>query len=140
MSEKNFLRKGRIWTNGCYDILHVGHVKLFNFARSLGNKLIVGIDSDDRIRKAKGDERPVNSQVDRKEMLLSIRWVDEVVVFDSDEELRSLIKYNDIDTMVVGDDYTDKEVIGSENCKEVMYFKRIAGYSTTNILDRNNGS
>ena len=125
-----------MWTNGCYDILHVGHVRLFDYAKSLGDILIVGIDSDRRVKELKGDGRPINSQEDRKEMLLSNHNVDAVFIFDSSEELRHLVKSNEIDTIVVGDDYRRKKVVGSEHAKEVVFFKKIQGLSTTSIIGR----
>ena len=124
-----------IWTNGCYDILHVGHVKLLKYAKSLGDRLIVGIDSDIRVRDMKGISRPINNQDDRQEMLQSNQYVDEVVIFNSDDELRNLIKIYDIHTMVVGDEYRNKEVIGSENCHTTVYFKKFKGLSSTRILN-----
>lgn len=124
-----------IWTNGCYDILHVGHVKLLKYAKSLGDRLIVGIDSDSRVRDMKGISRPINNQDDRQEMLQSNQYVDEVVIFNSDDELRNLIKIYDIHTMVVGDEYRNKEVIGSENCHTTVYFKKFKGLSSTRILN-----
>ena len=124
-----------MWTNGCYDILHVGHMRLFKYAKSLGHKLIVGIDSDSRVQELKGPNRPINNQDHRKEMLLSNKYIDEVVVFNSSDELRNLIKKNNIDVMVVGKEYENKEVIGAEHCEEVMFFTKIKGLSSTRILD-----
>ena len=124
-----------IWTNGCYDILHVGHVKLLKYAKSLGDRLIVGIDSDSRVIDMKGISRTINNQDDRQEMLQSNQYVDEVVIFNSDDELRNLIKIYDIHTMVVGDEYRNKEVIGSENCHTTVYFKKFKGLSSTRILN-----
>ena len=80
-----------IWTNGCYDILHVGHIALFKYAKSLGGNLIVGIDSDDRVNKLKGNGRPINNQNDRKEMLESIKFIDEVIIFNTKEEMCDLL-------------------------------------------------
>jgi rfaE bifunctional protein nucleotidyltransferase chain/domain len=125
-----------VWTNGCYDILHVGHIRLFEYAKSLGDTLVVGIDSDSRVKELKGEGRPINSQEDRKEMLLSNQNVDAVFIFDSSEELSSLVKSNGIHTMVVGDDYKSRKVIGSEYAKEVVFFEKIQGFSTTNIIGR----
>tara|TARA_R110000824_G_C15191966_1_gene674839 strand:+ start:1148 stop:1546 length:399 start_codon:yes stop_codon:yes gene_type:complete len=122
----------RIWTNGCFDILHVGHMRLLKYARSLGDTLIVGIDSDRRVQQLKGDNRPINSHDIRKEMLLSIRWVDNVIIFDCEKELENLIKKHS-DTMVVGSDYKSKIVVGSKH-SDVVFFDRVEEHSTTNIL------
>ena len=120
-----------IWTNGCFDILHVGHMRLLKYAKSLGSVLVVGIDSDNRVQKLKSG-RPVNSHNFRKEMLMGIRWVDHVVIFDSEQELKNLIKaYANL--IVVGSDYKHKKVIGSEY-SDVVFFDRVDGHSTTNIL------
>jgi len=124
----------RIWTNGCFDVLHLGHIELFRYARSLGKTLTVGIDSDRRIRESKGENRPINNEKSRKKMLLSIRWVDNVVVFDSDQELQSLV-FAHADAMVVGSDYKDKRVIGSEWC-DVIFFDKLENYSTTEIIKK----
>ena len=124
-----------IWVNGCFDILHRGHMELFRYARSLGDRLIVGIDSDYRVKTNKGDNRPFNNEKDRKFMLESIKYIDRVVVFQTSSELRGMISYFRPDIMVVGTDYKDKEVIGSEFTKEVKFFEKLNGYSTTKILE-----
>ena len=124
-----------IWTNGCYDILHLGHIKLFEFAKSLGNKLYVGIDSDHRISLNKGPERPINNQEDRKYVLSSIKFIDSVYVFDSDIALENLLLSNNIDTIVVGDDYMDKPVVGSSLVQNVIFFPRINNLSTSKIYE-----
>ena len=127
-----------VWVNGCFDVLHIGHIELLRYAKNLGDKLIVGIDSDERVKELKGDTRPFNNQFDRTEMLRAIKYVDQVVIFNSEKELiASIDKYN-VHTMVVGDDYKDKEVIGSENAKKVMFFQKLDNYSTTHILDYEN--
>ena len=125
-----------IWVNGCFDVLHRGHIELLKYAKSLGNHLVVGIDADWRIRKAKGQHRPFNSQEDRKFMLESIKHVDKVIVFETDSELRGLIYTFKPDAMVVGSDYKDKKVIGSEYAKSIEFFDRIGDHSTTKILER----
>jgi len=117
--------------NGCFDILHVGHIRMFKFAKEQCDILIVGIDSDERVSKLKGESRPINSQKDRKEVLLSLNCIDNVEIFNTSDELRVLIKVIEPDIMVVGSDYRNKEVIGSENAKRLLFFERIEGYSTT---------
>ena len=125
----------KVWTNGCFDILHRGHLEMFQYAKSLGDYLIVGIDSDEKVKSDKGPERPYNCLDDRKFMLESIKFIDEVVVFNSPEELESLIKLNQPDTMVIGSDWKGKKVVGQQHTKELMFFDRIGSYSTTNILE-----
>ena len=80
------------FVNGCFDVLHVGHVRLFKFAKKLADQLIVAVDSDERIRGSKGLDRPYNNLEDRIEMLSSIRFIDKVLSFDSNESLEKLIK------------------------------------------------
>ena len=131
-----------VWTNGCFDVLHRGHIELFKKCRSLAGPsgvVIVGIDSDERVRKNKGENRPINTSLDRFEMLMSMKYIDTVDVFNSDDELRELIR--DVykpDIMLIGDEYRDKEVIGSEFIKYgAMFFTKIGAYSTTNIVGEN---
>ena len=124
-----------VWTNGCFDILHRGHFEMFKYAKSLGDELIVGIDSDDKVRKDKGPNRPFNGVEDRKFALECIRYIDEVVVFDSRQALKEEIKQLAPDIMVIGSDWKGKEVIGQEYAKELKFFDRIGDYSTTNILE-----
>jgi len=123
----------RVWVNGTFDVLHVGHVSLLQFA-SLCGKVRVGIDTDRRVKELKGDDRPVNNWNDRCLMLKELRSVKEVVGFDSDEELEKQIKTFKPDYCVIGSDYKDKKVIGSQYCKKLVFFDKIDGYSTTKIL------
>ena len=127
---------GSIWTNGCFDVLHRGHIEMLKYASSLGNKLYVGIDSDEKVKKDKGPTRPVNSQQDRKFMLESLSCVDEVVVFNSSQELESCIEKLQPEYLVVGGDWKGKTVVGAIHAQEVQFFDRIEGYSTTGILER----
>ena len=78
-----------IWTNGCFDVLHRGHIELFKYAKSLGDRLVVGIDTDERVKASKGETRPFNNIQDRVEMLQAIKYIDEVRVFDTDVELET---------------------------------------------------
>ena len=126
----------KIWTNGCYDILHIGHIALFEYAKSLGDQLIVGIDSDKRVKKLKGEDRPFNCESDRKKMLESIKYIDKVFIFDSQEQMCNIVRYNSIDAIVVGDEYKGRHVTASNLVKDVIYFPKIKGYSTTSILDQ----
>jgi len=127
--------KNVIWTNGCFDILHRGHFEMLKYAKSLGDYLMVGIDSDEKVKKDKGYHRPFNSQNDRKFALESIRYIDEVVIFDSKEQLESLIEDISPTKMVIGSDWKGKEIVGSKHCTDVCFYDRIGSYSTTKILE-----
>jgi len=122
-----------IFVNGTFDILHPGHVQLLNYARSLGDSLIVAIDSDRRVQELKGKDRPVNSEDDRKCMLENLRSVDSVWLFDSDQELEDICRlYNPV--MVKGSDYRDRAIVGQQYCKEIVFYDRIEPYSTTRAI------
>ena len=123
------------FVNGCFDILHVGHVSLLEFCKSQCDHLVVAIDSDEKVKVSKGKDRPFNNLKDRIVMLKSIRYVDEVRSFGSSEELEDLVEYIRPDIMVVGSDWKGKEVIGSKFAKQLKYFRRLDGYSTTAILE-----
>ena len=126
----------RVWTNGCFDILHRGHVELFEYAKSLGDELIVGIDSDEKVRLDKGEGRPINNLQDRMLMLQSIEFIDKVIPFDSTDELRKTIRWYKPDIMVIGSDWRGKDVIGQEFADKLVFFDRIEGYSTTDIIGK----
>lgn len=119
----------RVFVNGTFDIIHVGHLELLQYAKSLGDFLFVGIDSDLRVKKLKGSSRPVNSEYERYKLLELLKPVDHVVIFNSDEELISLIE--DCDIMVKGSDYKGRPIVGEDVCKQIIFFDRINGYSTT---------
>ena len=123
-----------VWTNGCFDIVHRGHIELFKYAKSLGDKLVVGIDSDKKVKLDKGHDRPINCVEDRKFILESIRHVDKVLIFESRKELENLIKSTKPDIIVIGSDWKNKPVIGQKYTKKLLFFDRIGNYSTTEIL------
>jgi D-beta-D-heptose 7-phosphate kinase/D-beta-D-heptose 1-phosphate adenosyltransferase len=128
----------KIFVNGTFDIIHTGHIKLLNFAKSLGSYLIVAIDSDIRVKCLKGNLRPINNEKERKFLLENLKSVDEVKIFSTDQELISSI--SECDIMVKGSDYINKPIIGQDFCKKLVFFDRIDGYSTTekiqSIIDR----
>ncbi len=125
-----------IFTNGCFDILHHGHVELFKYCKSIGHKVIVGLNSDSSIRKLKGSTRPINDLKSRLSVLNSIKYIDEVIVFE-EETPYSLIKRIKPDIIVKGGDYKAEEVPGNDLC-EVRIFNYINGYSTTKSIQRFN--
>lgn len=123
-----------IWTNGCFDILHAGHTELFKYAKSLGEYLFVGIDSDNRVKELKGNSRPINNQFNRKCVLDSIKYINHVFIFDNEETLKTLIKNLSIDIIVVGDDYKNRKVIGSDYA-DVIFFPKVQNLSTSNLIN-----
>ena len=124
----------KIFVNGTFDVLHLGHIELLNYAKSLGDVLYVGIDSDERVRQLKGHTRPIHNQEDRKFLLENLKAVDRVLIFNTEEELTELVKIIKPDIMVVGSDYKNKRVIGSEYAKQLLFFDRIDEYSSTKII------
>jgi|TARA_R110002020_G_scaffold279548_1_gene495238 rfaE bifunctional protein nucleotidyltransferase chain/domain len=127
--------KLNVWVNGCFDILHRGHIELLKFAKSQGDTLTVGIDTDKRVKESKGDKRPFNNAEDRKMFLESIKYVDKVVTYGSDKCLEQHLMNNKIDVMVVGSDWKGKRIVGEKLLKKVIFFDRIGTYSTTRILE-----
>jgi len=126
-----------IWLNGTFDVLHAGHIKLFREARKLagpGGKVVVGTDSDDRIRELKGPTRPINNLFDRIDFLRSIKYIDDVVAFSSEDTLIANIKRYSPDIILIGDDYKGKRVVGGEFAKEIVYFPRYGGLSSSRII------
>lgn len=122
-----------VFTNGVFDILHIGHLKLLRHAKTLGNRLIVGINSDSSVKRLKGDLRPINDQTTRKESLLELGFVDEVIVFEEDTPLETITKLEP-DIIVKGGDYIVDTVVGNELAK-VVIFPTVEGHSTTRIID-----
>ena len=126
----------KVWVNGCFDILHIGHLELLKYAKTMGDILLVGVDSDTKVKKDKGETRPFNKLSDRIKMLEFLRPVDKVYSFNTTLELQNLIKEISPDLMVVGSDWEGKTVVGEEYAKEVKFFNRFGSYSTTNTIER----
>lgn len=128
-----------VFTNGCFDILHPGHARYLYAARDLGDYLIVAVNSDSSVRAIKGDERPVQPQEVRTEMLAALGCVDGVVVFDEEDPLK-LIEYLTPDVLVKGGDWTEDKIIGADVVKEaggkVKSIPFVTGHSTTDIIDK----
>jgi len=124
----------KVWVNGTFDVLHIGHIKLLEKAKSFG-EVRVGVDSDERVKKMKGENRPFNPLSDRMEFISSLRFVDSVVSFSTDEELMDKIKEWGPNIMIVGDDYKDCNVIGAEFAEKVVFFEKVPNKSTSLILN-----
>lgn len=124
----------RVIVNGTFDIVHTGHINLLNYAKSLGDHLVVCIDSDRRVSELKGPHRPINNVSDRKFLLENLKAVDQVWVFDTDAALESLLMNYSPHYMVKGSDYKGLPYIGEKFCEKTVYYDRIEEYSTTNII------
>jgi len=128
------LQERVIFTNGVFDILHRGHFTLLKEARALGEKLVVGINSDASTKRLKGNSRPINTEQTRKEQLELLSWVDEVVVFDEDTPYELIKKLNP-DMIVKGGDYTVEQVVGHD-IVPVKIIPTVKGFSTTSIIEK----
>ena len=128
-----------VFTNGCFDILHLGHVDYLEKARALGDKLVVGLNSDDSVKRLKGENRPVNQENARARLLASLQFVDVVVSFEEDTPLE-LITYIKPDILVKGKDYDISNIVGAdiviENGGKVETIELVDGFSTTNIIEK----
>ena len=125
----------KVFVNGTFDILHMGHLDLLNYAKSLGTYLLVAVDSDNRVTEKKGSDRPFNKINNRVALLSNLKAVDKVLVFNSDIELESIIEQYNPDIMLVGSDWKNKKVIGSEYAKELVLFDRVIDESTTKTIE-----
>ena len=128
-----------VFTNGCFDIIHRGHVEYLNQAKSLGKSLIIGVNSDASVRKIKGEGRPINNESDRAFVLSNLKCVDAVIIFDEDTPY-NLIKAVRPDFLVKGGDWKEEQIIGSDVVKnyggKIYSLKYVDSYSTTNIIDK----
>ena len=124
-----------VWCNGTFDILHPGHIELFKVGKSLGDKLIVATDTDEKIRQDKGSSKPVNNLCDRISMLQAIKYIDEVLYFGNRKELEGLIDLYSPDILLLGDDWKGGDVVGRQYAKEVKFLPRL-NYSTTKIIEK----
>lgn len=122
-----------VFTNGCFDILHRGHVEYLQKAKELGDLLVLGLNSDSSVKRLKGKERPINNEIDRAIILSALECVDYIIIFNEDTPLE-LIKNLKPDILVKGGDYKIENVIGREYAKETVLMDFVDGYSTTNII------
>ena len=126
----------RVWVNGTFDVLHPGHIKLLEFAKSQGIYLAVGLDTDERITQNKGEGRPIHTLEHRVFAISSIKYVDEVFTFGTDDELRDLMSAYKPDIHVIGSDYvnTRHKIIGIGIAEDIVFFDRVWDYSSSRII------
>ncbi len=134
-------KKGKkvVFTNGCFDILHYGHIDYLQKARLMGDYLVMGVNTDDSIKRLKGNSRPVNQEMDRVRLIAALGFVDAVTLFDDDTPLK-LISTVLPDVLVKGSDYDIKDIVGGkeiiDNGGEVKTIDFVDGYSTTDIIKK----
>ncbi|MFL2573614.1 MAG: D-glycero-beta-D-manno-heptose 1-phosphate adenylyltransferase [Flavobacteriales bacterium] len=147
-NKNNLLKKLEIWrgenkkivfTNGCFDLIHLGHIEILARSSDFGDKLIIGVNSDLSIKKLKGENRPIIEESSRIKQLSALEFVDAVVLFDEDTPLK-LIETIKPDVITKGGDYTAKNIVGNEVVSqkngEVIIIPLTQGYSTTSILNK----
>ena len=142
LKERRKLRaRGRklVFTNGCFDILHVGHVDYLSKARRLGDLLVIGLNTDSSVRKVKGKNRPINKESDRAKVLAALSSVDYVTLFSESTPEKLIMKLKP-DVLVKGGDWKVKDIVGGDfvmkNGGKVKNIPYIKGYSTTSIIER----
>ncbi len=132
-------REKVVFTNGCFDIVHVGHVDYLEKARHLGDRLIVGLNTDDSVRTLKGKDRPINDEISRARVLAALTFVDAVVLFSEDTPYE-LIKELTPDILVKGSDYLAENIVGADivikNGGKVETIEFVSGFSTSNIISK----
>jgi rfaE bifunctional protein nucleotidyltransferase chain/domain len=122
----------KVFTNGCFDVIHRGHIELLSYCANFGD-VIVGLNSDESTRRLKGNNRPINNEKDRKVMLEAIRYVKKVIIFEEDTPYE-LIKVIKPDLIIKGGDYLPSDVVGRDLC-EVRIFDTLEGYSSTRLIN-----
>ena len=137
--QKVLAQKKVVFTNGCFDLLHIGHIRYLQEARTLGDFLFVGINSDASVKKLKGPTRPIQNENDRAEILAALRYVDAVCVFDQEDPLE-LVKMVRPNILVKGGDWSIDKIIGSDFVKSIggqtLSLPYVEGRSTTNIVNQ----
>jgi len=133
--------KGRkiVFTNGCFDVLHLGHITYLAAAADMGDELIVGVNTDASVRRLKGENRPVNNENARLKLLAALNFVSAVVLFDEDTPL-SLIEVVKPEVLVKGSDYNIEDIVGYDYVKSyggsILCVDLVDGYSTSDIVDK----
>lgn len=129
----------KIWVNGTFDVMHIGHIRLLQYAASLG-EVRVGIDTDERVKRLKGETRPFNNLGERIEFLSSLKFVKDIVTFTTDEDLEKHILNYKPDIMVKGSDWKGQNIIGGRYVSKIIFFDVVENKSTTKILNYENSS
>jgi D-beta-D-heptose 7-phosphate kinase/D-beta-D-heptose 1-phosphate adenosyltransferase len=129
----------KIWVNGTFDVLHIGHIRLLQYASTLGD-VRVGIDTDERVKRLKGENRPFNNLGERIEFLASLKYVKDIVTFSNDQELEAHIKTYKPDIMVKGSDWKGGNIIGARYIPKIEFFDLVENKSTSKILSYENSS
>lgn len=139
LNQWRFKNEKIVFTNGCFDIVHKGHIEYLAQAAALGTKLVIGLNTDASVKRLKGEKRPVNDQEARAILLSALIFVDKIVLFDEDTPYE-LIKYIQPDILVKGKDYKPEQIVGYDIVKnkggEIITIDLTAGYSTTSILNK----
>jgi D-beta-D-heptose 7-phosphate kinase/D-beta-D-heptose 1-phosphate adenosyltransferase len=125
-----------VMTNGCFDLLHAGHVDFLRRCRLLGDHLVVAINSDQSVQRLKGSGRPIYSQHERICIVSALRYVSEVHVFDTEEELSELVKRIQPDVLVKGGDYAGRDVTGAGHARRLVLLPLVPGHSTSQTIAR----
>jgi len=134
-----FLNKKIVFTNGCFDIIHLGHIDYLSKAKDLGDILLIGLNTDKSVKRLKGNNRPIKNQQERAVLLASLQFVDAVILFNEDTPY-NLIKKIEPEILVKGSDYKKEEIVGADIINntggEIITIDFLEGYSTTSILDK----
>ena len=133
--EKISKHKNIVFTNGCFDILHSAHIKNLQFAKSNGDILVVGLNSDDSVKRLKGQDRPINNISERSSILSLFDFVDYIIIFSDDTPL-NIIKLLKPSIMIKGSDYKKEDIVGAEFADKIILFDFISGKSSTNIINK----
>ncbi len=134
-----FLARKIVFTNGCFDIIHLGHIDYLSKAKDLGDILLIGLNTDDSVKRLKGNNRPIKDQQERAILLASLLFVDGVILFDEDTPY-NLIKKIEPNILVKGSDYRKEDIVGADIIQntggDIMTIDFLEGYSTSSILDK----
>jgi D-beta-D-heptose 7-phosphate kinase/D-beta-D-heptose 1-phosphate adenosyltransferase len=130
-----YANKKIVFTNGCFDLLHSGHISLFKFCKEKGDIVIVGLNSDDSIRRLKGTSRPINKIKTRTDVLESIQYIDYIIEFDDDTPYATIKELNPY-YLIKGGDYKVDDIIGREFAQETIVCDLVNGYSSTSIINK----